>query len=147
MPVKRLRVKTRTLFVGEEAVPRQTVPMKLLLIILAFSAPAYANEGTYPHCKKRTDRYHDMIERSNDKKQRCKKDSECVLLFEGKKLSWCDSGFALSKTAMGNSWLKKLERARKQAEDACPEPDANRATCAAQPAEKAKCVKNRCETG
>jgi len=116
-------------------------------MILAFSTSAHAGEGRLPHCKKKTDRYHDLIERSNDKKQRCNKDSDCVLLFEGNKLSWCDSGFAISKTAMGNAWLKKLERARKQAEEACPEPDVARVSCAAEPASKAKCVKKRCETG
>lgn len=121
--------------------------MMLLLLILTFSASAHAGEDAYPQCKKKADRYHDMIERSNNKKQRCNKDSDCVLLFEGDKLSWCDLGFAISKTAMGNAWLKRLERARKDAERDCPEPAADRARCAAVPAKKAKCVRKRCETG
>jgi hypothetical protein len=118
----------------------------LLSFILLLSSPVHANDQAYPHCKRKTDRYHDLIERSNTKKQRCSRDSDCVLLFEGNKLSWCDLGFALSKTAMGNSWLKKLERARVEAEKSCPTPPADRATCSTKPATKAKCIKRRCET-
>ena len=133
--------------IGRNAGLGQSIPMILLLMILTFSSSVHAGEDSYPQCKRKTDRYHDMIERSNNKKQRCSKDSECVLLFEGDRLSWCDLGFSISKTAMGNAWLKKLERARKDAEKSCPEPPADRSKCSGVPARKAKCVKNRCETG
>lgn len=120
--------------------------IKLALLALLLSPAAFADdEKPFPHCRKKTDSYHDMIERSHKKAQSCAKDSDCVLLFEGPKLSWCDLGFAISKKAMGSAWLKKLERLRVQAEKACPEPD-NQQTCSAAPKTRAVCVRKRCET-
>lgn len=123
----------------------------IVLLFLLWPAPAPAAPTAQARaaleCEDKTRDFDHAREEINYQTQSCRKDRDCVLLFQGAKLSTgCDLGVAAARKVMGTAYFSRLKKLRSEAESVCPAPDPSRPHCRGVPAKRAVCRDQVCDT-
>lgn len=123
--------------------------LAMLLLLLSTTAQCAPTDKAQQalECEVKTREFDHAREEINYQPQNCRKDRDCVLLFQGKKLrAGCDLGVSASRKVMGPGYFTRLNELQAQAEAVCPPPAANLPKCKGVPAKRAVCRDQVCDT-